>query len=464
MSGLDGYIAFAKRVLPTPFTIAILLSALTYLLVLVFTHPSADIGYPYALEVVRYWENGVWQPSLMAFTVQMMLILVLGHSLALAPFFEKFIGVFLRHCNTTARAAAIVAFFTILVGLFNWGLGLIFGAVFARKVGERAAKNNIELNYPLIGAAGYATMATWHGGLSGSSLVKVAEQGHLKNLMANSLEPSFMAQLPDQIPLLTTVFSGMNLFGTLAMALLVPMVLFLLGKRLLPSKLPNLSMEPVKGQMTDGLKGAEKIDHSTLVSKVTGAAILAYILLKIFVIEQISVLECFTPDNINLLLFSLCLLMHRNFIGFLASVDEAVAGAAGILIQFPLYYGIMGMISESGLITLISDFFIQVSTETTYPFFTFISAGLVNLFVPSGGGQWVVQGPIVVKSAMELDIPLEKCILALAYGDQLTNMLQPFWALPLLGITRLSAREILPYTLFVFLIGLVVYSLTLFLF
>ena len=124
----------------------------------------------------------------------------------------------------------------------------------------------------------------------------------------------------------------------------------------------------------------------------------------------------------------------------------------------------MGIMSNSGMINDIATFFISISNEITYPLFTLLSAGIVNIFVPSGGGQWYVQGPIVIQTAIEMGIPLSKSIMALAYGDQLTNMLQPFWALPLLGITGLKAKEILPYTLLLMLCGLLIFSIALILF
>ena len=160
-----------------------------------------------------------------------------------------------------------------------------------------------------------------------------------------------------------------------------------------------------------------------------------------------------TPNLLNFFMFGLALLLHGSFRSFLAAVEEAIKGASGILIQFPLYFGIMGIMRDSGMVVQISDFFVSVATPLTLPIYTFISAGLVNIFVPSGGGQWAVQGPIVVESALRLGVPLPKAIMALAYGDQLTNMLQPFWALPLLGITRLKAREILPYTVLTMAVG-----------
>ena len=151
-------------------------------------------------------------------------------------------------------------------------------------------------------------------------------------------------------------------------------------------------------------------------------------------------------------------MMHSNFYNFLKGVDSAISGASGILIQFPLYFGIMGIMNHSGMVQIMSDFFVSISNETTFPVFTFISAGIVNVFVPSGGGQWAVQGPIVLQSALDLGLSIPKSIMALAYGDQLTNMLQPFWALPLLGITQLKAKDILPYTILIMLIGGVIFS------
>jgi short-chain fatty acids transporter len=157
------------------------------------------------------------------------------------------------------------------------------------------------------------------------------------------------------------------------------------------------------------------------------------------------------------MLFGLALILHGSLRNFSKGVEEAIGGSAGIMIQFPLYAGIMGIMVQSGLVDVFSNLFINISNETTYPIFTFFSAGLVNMFVPSGGGQWLVQGPIVIESSLALGVPIEKSIMALCYGDQITNMLQPFWALPLLGITKLKAQEILPYTFFLLLVGTLIF-------
>ena len=209
-----------------------------------------------------------------------------------------------------------------------------------------------------------------------------------------------------------------------------------------------------------GLVGMERLDHSKIVGRGFGLIILLAFFYQYFgALGSLAI----TPNLLNFFMLGLALVLHGSFSSFLNALEEAIKGVGGILIQFPLYFGIMGIMRDSGMVVQISDFFVSIATTRTLPLFTFFSAGLVNIFVPSGGGQWAIQGPIVVESALKLGVPLPKAIMALAYGDQITNMLQPFWALPLLGITKLKAREILPYTLMLMVIGSAVYLIGLYL-
>jgi len=198
------------------------------------------------------------------------------------------------------------------------------------------------------------------------------------------------------------------------------------------------------------IDGKERIDGS----KWFGVAI-GILVLTAFFVQYATELSnwVITPNMLNFFMLGLALLLHGSFNNFMSALEEAIKGTSGILIQFPLYFGIMGIMRDSGMVVSISNFFVSIANETTLPLFTFLSAGVVNIFVPSGGGQWAIQGPVVVESAMRLGVPLNKAIMALAYGDQITNMLQPFWALPLLGITKLKANEILPYTLLLMFLG-----------
>ena len=460
MSFSDKFIRVVKAVLPAPFTIAVILTVFTWCLAFFFGNFEGSFSTRF-LAVAASWEAGLWSNSLLVFAMQMMLMLVLGHVLALSKPIDVSIQKALMFCKDTASSAAVVVFLTMLVGLFNWGLGLIFGAIFARKVGEKFAQSNLPLNYPLIGAAGYAGLMVWHGGLSGSSLTKVAEKGHLKNLVSD-FNPDLATSLPSQITFAETVFSPMNMLVSLTLMIVVPLILYRVGKTV-QSKVPNIKVQIVESSK-EVYEGAERLDYSKLVGIAFGTIVLMVAVLKLVFQYNGQLLSFFSPNNINLMLLSLGLLFHQNFTAFLKALESAIGGVSGILIQFPLYFGIMGMMKTSGLVDVFSQGMVSISNETTYPIFTFISAGIVNIFVPRGGGQWAIQGPIIVQAASDLGVSLPKSIMALAYGDQLTNMLQPFWALPLLGITGLKAKEILPYTLLLFGVGAFVFLLGLLLF
>ena len=440
-----------RKALPSPFTIAIVLTIVIIVLSLFLTDKKI-------IDIVAFWEEGLWNSSLMNFAMQMMLMLVLGYVIALTNNFKKIISIITRFCNNTSNAAFLVAFTTIIMSFINWGLGLVFGAILARKVGEHALENNINLNYPLIGAAGYSGMMVWHGGLSGSIPLKIAEKNHFSEIITNE---ELLAQLPTNgINFSQTVFSSMNLTVSLLLLFSIPVFLYYIGKYTPKGKGLKFNKNEAIIEKKE-IIGAEKLDYSKYFSKIIGFMILIIAIRKGIIANSLSFIN---PNFVNLTLLGLAILLHDNFNSFLSAVNKAISSASGILIQFPLYFGIMGIMNSSGLVDIFANFFVNISNSTTYPIFTMLSGGLVNIFVPSGGGQWAVQGIIVLQSAIDLNVEIPKSIMALSYGDQLTNMLQPFWALPLLGITQLKAKEILPYTIIIMLLGLLLFSTCLMIF
>ncbi|MDB2388806.1 TIGR00366 family protein [Flavobacteriaceae bacterium] len=448
-----------RRFLPSPFSIALLLTALTFVLALIFTEPKTSD--PYWLSLLGYWEQGIWQKDLLVFAYQMMLILVLGHMLVLSPVMSRFISALTTSIKGTTHAVILVSVLTMLVSFFNWGLGLIFGALMARKIGEAAIAQGIKINYPLVGAAAYAGMMIWHGGISGSAPAKVGEQGHLASLVG----PELSAFLPDLIAYTDTVFSVQNVLVFLILLLSVPLLLVWLG-RMGKNQAPNLNGDPAQEDATNpediNLINEQSPprfietnwDESKVLAYGFGLAILIAFFYNYGALVSSGIV---TPNMLNFLMLGLIFLAHGKVSSILKAVDEAISGASGILIQFPLYFGIMGVMQGSGLVEDIANYFVALSTAQTLPILTFVSAAIVNVFIPSGGGQWAIQGPVILEAAISLKVPVQKVIMALAYGDQLTNMLQPFWALPLLGITKLKASELLPYTLWVMVLGAVVF-------
>jgi len=421
---------------------AILLTMLTYILGLIFTHSGP-------FQMIVYWYKGFW--TLLAFGMQMCIILVTGYALATTPALQKVLRGLAGLPKTSGGAAALVAFVACVAALINWGLGLIVGAIFALEVARQGARSNRRLHYPLIVAAGYAGLAVWHMGLSGSAPLLVATENH------------FLAKEIGIIPVAKTLGSTMNIVTIIIMLILVPLVFFLLAPKdeskieTIRPELCETSEEKVIAKEEWTL--ADRLENSIFLSLVIGVAGLIYIVYY-FATKGFAL----NLNIVNFIFLMLGIILHKRPIAYVHAVAEGVRGCTGIILQFPFYAGIMGMMKFSGLVAVIANWFVALSNSTTYPVFTFISAALVNLFVPSGGGQWAVQGPIMVKAAEALNFSIPKTIMALAYGDQWTNLFQPFWALPLLGICGVRARDIMGYCMAVMFIGIPVYIILLLIF
>jgi short-chain fatty acids transporter len=438
MTWSDRYINFIRKALPSPFGIAIVLTAVVILWAGTVTNYSFR-------EQVGFWNTGLWE--LLAFAMQMMLMLVLGHALALSKLASNALTYLLNYCNTSSSAVLTITLVSLLTGYFNWGLGLIIGAILAKKIAEHASRNEIPVNYPLIATCGYLGLMVWHAGVSGSAPLTVTKAGHSLEQEIGVISAQF------------TTFSTFNIAAFGMIMVVLPAAAWWLNKQSKQSLLPALELDVTETlEVEPELTGAEKMDHSIWVGRSVGGLM---ILVLIITCYPKGVWELFSINNINLLLFGLALMAAGSFKQFIASLNTAISSSTGILIQFPLYAGIMGVMKYSGLADQIATSFIAVSSTHTFPLFAMLSSAFVNILVPSGGGQWQVQGPILVETAQQLGYPIPKTIMALAYGDQLTNMLQPFWALPLLGITGLKVKDILPYSFLFMLIGFVIYLVAL---
>lgn len=436
---------FFEKVLPSPFTLSIGLTLLTLVLAAIFGEFSGDSSQ--VISTFEAWQSGLWNKELLVFGYQMMLILVLGHLLVLSAPVNKLLEFITKGATNNKTAIILVSVSSMLMGFFNWGLGLIFGAILARKIGEKSAKEHLNINYPLIGALGYSGMMVWHGGISGSAPLKASEKDHLHRLMKN-----FSVDLPSDISTSETIFSSSNLIIFGVIVVVVPIIFRLISKK--STSKGDSSLFKLKTEANSEERKIHPFENNRLLPLIFGGLILSCF----FVVYADNLLQLtITPNMLNFLMLGLGLLFHKSIYRYLVSLSEAIKGASGILIQFPLYFGIIGVMQESGLAVNFAEFFISISTETTLPIFTFISSGIVNIFVPSGGGQWAIQGPIALESASKLGVPLPKIIMALSYGDQVTNMLQPFWALPILAITKLKASDIFPFTFILFIIGSIIF-------
>lgn len=414
--------------MPEPFVIAVGLTTLVLVAALAVGTPPSD--------VLKAWSGGKGLWALLTFTMQMCVMLVLGTALATAPAVQRGIAASIGWVRSPRQLVGATAFIAIGLALLNWSLGLIGGAVVAREAGRLARERGFQLHYPLLCAAGYSGLMTWHGGFSGSAPLKVTTAKDLGEVLGADL-----ANAVGVIGLEQTVLSPLNLLVSGGLLLLGPLVFMAMTPTRDPdaTEAPGHAAPAVAHDVPAG--GAiERIERSSVFNLLLAlplCAALAMILAE-------GGLGRLSFNTVNLALFAFALLLHGRPDRFLAACDEGARSCGGVIIQFPLYAGVMGVMTAAGLSAALAGAFAQVGPGA-FEGLAFLSAGLLNLFVPSGGGQWAVQGPILMQGAIDSGIDPARVVMAMAYGDQWTNMLQPFWALPLLAITRVRARDIIGY-------------------
>ncbi|MGF1468784.1 MAG: TIGR00366 family protein [Sandaracinaceae bacterium] len=445
--------AFFRATAPDPFVLAVLLTVVVFVAAFVTTGRSPT-------EILSAWGGraGLW--SLLAFTMQMVLILVTGHALAATPAVRGLIRRVARQPRTGAQAAGLVALGACVAALLNWGLGLIVGALLARDVGASCRERGVPHHYPLLVASGYVGLMLWHGGLSGSAPLKTTTVEDLNELLGPAL-----AAAVGPVPFTSTVLSVPNLVVSGGLLLLLPVLAAMLAPRgaeaqgieAFPGAAPE---EPVGAAPVAHDDGPEEAAAAPLnVPERLSASPVTMLLIALPLASALALdlwangLASLNPNTINLAFLAAGLVGHGSLGRYAEAIEEAARGAAGIVLQFPFYAGIMGVMRETGLAAAVATFLTGLAPDGLYGVVTFVSAGLVNLFVPSGGGQWAVQGPIALEAALRLGLEPAQVVMAVAYGDQCTNMLQPFWALPLLAITGVQARDIIGLTALMMLFG-----------
>jgi short-chain fatty acids transporter len=427
------FTTLVQRFLPDPFVFALLLTLILFVSGIIFTHHSI-------LQMVQFWGNGFW--NLLAFAMQMSLILVTGHALASSPLVKRWLQRLAGVAKTPTQGVILVTLGSAIACLLNWGFGLIVGALFAREVAKRVQGSD----YRLLIASAYIGFLTWHGGFSGSVPLLAATPG-------NPLQKT-----AGLIPLTHTIFTGFNLFITVALLVVLP----IMTKMMMPKPHEVVSIDPrllaeEESASTEAIPAektfATRMENSrilTILIVILGYSYLVYY----FATKGFKV----DVNTVNLIFFLTGLLLHGTPLSYMRAVANAAKGTAGILIQFPFYAGIQGMMESSGLGGMITNAFISISNQHTFPFLAFLSAGLINFFVPSGGGHWVVQGPFIMPAAAKLGVDPGIAAMAIAYGEAWMNMAQPFWALPALAIAGLGVRDIMGYCVTTLLVSGVIFA------
>lgn len=431
-----------QRYLPDAFLFAVILTLLVFVMGIFMTGSTP-------IQMVQYWGSGFW--DLLAFSMQMALVVVTGYVLANTQIVKSILKKISMLAKSPIQAIMLVTVIATIASLINYGFGLVVGALMAIQIAKRVPS----VDYRLLVASAYSGFLVWHGGFSGSTPLLIATEGH------------FLEEQIGIIKVTETLFSSFNLFIVFVLLVTLPLLNAYLMKTREKTQITNPVIDwdddefdkKAEEAATVAETPSDRIENSFIISLLIGLLGVSYIVYH-FVVNGFDL----NLNIVNLTMLFLGIILHRTPRRFLNSVNDAVKNVGGIIIQFPFYAGIMGMMVASGLSEQLSMMFVNISTEFTFPLFTFISAGIVNFFIPSGGGQWAVQGPIMISAGMELGVSNAKTAMAVAWGDAWTNMIQPFWALPLLAIAGLKIKDImgfcviiLIYSFFPIAIGLLLF-------
>ncbi|ETA53346.2 short-chain fatty acid transporter [Rhodobacteraceae bacterium PD-2] len=407
-------VRIVDRYLPDPFVFVLILTLVAGIAAALTQDASP-------LEIVTFWGDGFW--SLLTFSMQMLLVLVTGYLMASTPLVRRGLAALAGLAGSAGGAIVLVSLVSLAASWINWGFGLVVGALFAKELARI-----VKVDYRLLVASAYSGFIVWHGGLAGSIPLSIATEGHP------------FAEITGVVPTSDTIFSVYNLCIVVALFIAVPLV----NRAMMPPEKEAVYVDPAlladdPYTRPESPTPADRLENSLALSVLVGAAGVAWL------IQYFATGGGLSLNVINFLFLTLAILLHGTPKNLLNALSDAVKGGAGIVIQFPFYAGIMAIMVQSGLAASISEGLVGLASATTLPFWSFLSAGVVNFFVPSGGGQWAVQAPVILPAAEALGADLARTSMAVAWGDAWTNMVQPFWALPILGIAGLRAKDIMGF-------------------
>lgn len=424
-------VTLVQKYLPDPFLFASILTVIVFIAGMIVTKQTP-------LAMLIHWNTGFW--SLLSFAMQMALIVVTGHTLANTPVINKGIKKIASIPNNACQAIITT---TVVAGIacwINWGFGLILGAILAKEV----AKKVKGVDYRLLIASAYSGFVVWHGGLSGSIPLTIAAGG--KDVAAVSA-----GIITSAIPTSQTLFSKYNLFIVIFILITMPVINWFMhpkGKEVFiidPKKLEDSPASEAAATVAVEMTPAEKLENSPIISMIVGCMGMVYIIYY-FATKGFKL----DLNIVNFTFLFLSILLHGTPRKFLNAAASGVRATTGVIVQFPFYAGIMGMMvgTNAAGISLgkaIATGLISVATPKTFTLFTILSTALCTIFIPSGGGEWALQAPIIMPAASHLGVSVSTAAMAISWGDAWASLLQPFWALPALAIAGLGARDIMGF-------------------
>ena len=421
-----------QRWIPDSWVVCMMLTVLAMLLAIF----GAGAGLN---ETVLAWGGGLW--ALLELAMQFTIAMIAAHACVSSRPAFRFLNWLASRPDTDRPIQAVVLLgaFSIVVAYFNWAASVVASALFLPFIARRNPKADIRL----LVAAGYLGLGTvWHGGLSGSAPLIMATSGNPITTPPPGTEP-----LVDRLlPVTETLFNSFNLIYLLIVSVVALGMVALLhprqNARTLSEDELNMIM-PVMPEAADPTTPAGGIDAFR------GWIFLAVILIG-YPLGHSIVTQGFgaswTINAYNAVFLIGALLLQGRPSNLVRAFGNGARTASGVILQFPFYAGIFGIINSTGLGDWLGGLFVQVATTDTYPLIVYVYSGVVNIFVPSGGSKWLIEAPYLLPAARDLAVSPTTTLLAYCYGDSTSNLIQPFWAIPILTVTRMKFGDILGYS------------------
>jgi len=383
-------------------------------------------------ELIDYFGQGFW--SLIPFTMQMAMIIIGGYVVAVSPPVSRIIRRLSRIPRTPRGAVAFVALFSMLTSLISWGLGLIFAALLAREV----VRNVRAIDYRALGAAAYLGQGTvWALGFSSSAALLMATPAAI---------PASLLKISGVIPLGQTLYLPQSMATAFILICFTTVVAYFSApassvKTAEWFGVADADKAPPEkaGPATEG----EWLEYFPLLSLIIGVLGFLY-LARLFAAR--GPLAALDLNSYNFLFLMAGLLLHWRPRSFTRAVNNAVPATSGVLIQFPFYGGIFGIVTMSPIARDMAQFFVRISSHGTFPLLVSVYSAILGVFVPSGGSKWIIEAPYVLQAARDLHVHLGWIVQVYNASEALPNLINPFWMLPILGILKIRARDLVGFT------------------
>ncbi len=373
---------------------------------------------------------------LIPFTMQMAMIIIGGYVVAATPAVYGVIQRLAEVPKTAKGAIAYVAVFSMVSSLISWGFSLIFSGLLVRELVQRVKG----IDYRAIGAAAYLGLgAVWALGFSSSAALMMATKGSI---------PPKLYEISGLIPLSQTLVIGPNLWTILALIVVSVIIAYWSAPSPEHAKTVEtfgIKFEPINMKMEPRQKPGEWLEYSPLLT-ILIVGLLGWYLVDVFRTSPQGALAALDLNTYNLMFITVGLLLHWRPRRFLRAVAQSVPATGGVLIQFPFYAVIFGMIVGTGISKWLANLFVSITTKGTYPLLVALYSAILGVFIPSGGSKWVIEAPYVLQAAIQHQINLGWVVQIYNAAEALPNLLNPFWMLPLLGMLHIKARDLAGYS------------------